>query len=186
MINLTATPWSWVPLCLAVVLSALAAWFANQTPASRAGPRVLNIRFFQGPALTNSSAVSTVLSMLPILLSSDVREDTVSSSLLGVATLLFSLTTFLSVWLYSTVPAQKQSGEAISLDSNLLVIVQSIVVSCMLVAAGCFVVFLLVTPLLGQARDHAGSGAPKVVFLKCTGAGCTLSPAPGKRSNGGK
>jgi len=177
MINLVCTPWAWVPLILAVIISVIAVLFANAEPASPDAPRIVNVRFFQGPALTNSGAVSTVLAMLPILLSSDVREDTVSASLLGAATLLFSITTFLSVWLYSTVPAQKQSGDALTLTSNLLIIVQGVVVSCMLVAASCFVVFLLVTPLLGQARGHAP--APKVVILKCTHSGCSVESAHG-------
>lgn len=177
MIYLPVSLWAWAPLGLAALMSLLAASFAWAKPASVTSPRVIYRRFFEGPGLTNSGTVATFLSMLPILLSSEVREDIASASLLGAATLLFSLTTLLGLWLYSTVAARKvRKGQTLQLTSNHLIAVQGVIISCMMVAVGCFIAFILITPLLGARPSPAPT--PSAVHLKCDRRGCTLEPSP--------
>ncbi|HEX3885850.1 MAG TPA: hypothetical protein VHW05_00025 [Phenylobacterium sp.] len=182
MLHLERSLWSWVPLGLALLMSLGAAVAATLKPASAQAPREVDKRFFEGPGLANSGAVSTVLAMLPLLLSAEVRQDNASASLLGVATLLFSITTFLGLWLYSAVAAQavRRDGKML-LASNRLIVIQGVVVSCMIVAVGCFIAFILVTPLLGQKRG--AQATPAAVFLKCSASGCAIE-APRKGETG--
>lgn len=172
MLNLPSTPWLWTPLIAAVLVSVLACLFAYSEKATKAAPRIIARSFFEGPALTNSGAISTVLSMIPLLLSQDVRADPASASLLGAATLLFAITTFLGFWLYSAVAAAKRvEPDLVSLPSNRLIAVQGVVIYCMIVAAACFVAFILVTPLLKSVPGPEPK-LPATFLLECSDAGC--------------
>lgn len=156
---------------MALGLSVIAATYAF---AGGGKSRTIGDSFFAGPGLTNSGAVSTILSLIPLLLSAEVRRDVPSASLLGAATLLFALTTFLGLWLYASVAAapRVKDGELIKITVQpLLIGVQNIIITCLIVGAGCFLVFVLVTPMLGPTREPTKSGN-RVTILECTDDGC--------------
>jgi hypothetical protein len=169
--NLPSTPWVWTPLILALVASAIAAGYAFRQGAKE---QPVGESFFQGPGAANAGAVSTVLTLVPLLLSPEVRRDAPSASLLGAATLLFAVATFFGLWLYGGVAAaaRKKEGDIVKVTVKpYLIAVQSVVVTFLIVGAGCFVVFVLVTPALGPSHDVAKSNS-KVTILECTDDGC--------------
>lgn len=147
MYYLESTGWAWWPISAAALLSAV--FFILGLHYNRARPLRLKKTYFEGPAFANASTISTLLAILPILLSDEIRADTVSASLLGVAALLFTVSTFLSLWLYTTVLAKEETNGLITLDSALLVGLQGIIIACMMVAVLCFMTFIFATRVLG-------------------------------------
>ncbi len=173
MIHILTSPWAWVPLVVALVMCGGSTFYAK--PATATTGTKVSKKFFEGPGLTNSGAVSTVLSLLPLLLSDVVRGDPASTALLGVATLLFAFSTLLGVWLYSTVAARIDENDKLAFDWRLNAI-QGIIVWCMVVAAGCFLAFILFTPLLKPAPPAKPPVAAAKMTLSCDAAKCVLAP----------
>ena len=171
LLNLPLTPWVWAPLLIAFGLSVIAGAYGL---AGSGNDRTIGDSFFAGPGLTNSGALSTILALIPLLLSGEVRRDVPSASLLGAATLLFALTTFLGQWLYASVAAapRVKDGELIKITvPPVLIAVQNVIITCLIVGAGCFLVFVVITPLLGPLHEVAKSNN-KVTILECTDDGC--------------
>ncbi|MDR3525595.1 MAG: hypothetical protein P4L66_16005 [Acetobacteraceae bacterium] len=151
-------------------MSVLAACYGLKSGSGRT--RTVSAGFFEGPGLTNSGAVSTVLSLIPLLLSADVRSEPKSVSLLGAATLVFALSTFLGLWLYGGVAAAPHATEGGVIKVTIprrLIVVQNVIMSCLIVGAGCFLVFLLVTHSLVPPDAKSNS---KVTILECTDDNC--------------
>lgn len=171
VLNLLCNSWASTPLLIAVVVSFIAVCFGLQ---GGRGTRTVSGSFFEGPGLSNSAAVSTVISLLPLLLSGEVRRDPTSASLLGAATLLFAVTTFLGIWLYGGVAAapHTKEGDLVKVTIPLyLIVVQNVIMSCLIVGAGCFLVFVLVTPIL-RPQPLAAKSNNSITILECTDVGC--------------
>jgi len=168
---LPPTPWAWSPLLIAFFASLIAAGYGY---AKGEKEQTVGESFFAGPGLTNSGAISTILALIPLLISPEVRRDTPSASLLGAATLLFALATFLGQWLYASVAAapRTQDGDLVKITvPPRLIAVQNVIITCLIVGAGCFLVFVLTTPMLGPPREAAKSNNT-VTILECTNDGC--------------
>jgi hypothetical protein len=142
-------PWFWAPLAGGIGLAVLVAIYAHAHNKSRCP---LNVResFFNGPARNWAGAGGTALTLLPILLSAEIRVDPTSASLLGAAALLFALSTVLGFRLYTSVHSlPKPDDKSVRITSPRLIVEQGIVYTLIITALVCVVLFLFYSPVLG-------------------------------------
>ena len=168
MIHIIGNGWAWGPLAIAAFISVVATLFALR--GKKKNSHVPRSFFFNGPAFSNAGAASTLLALLPLMISEEVRADPVSASLLAAASLLFSAATFTGFWLYSTINAQPvEANDMIVLKRPAWAAAQATVISLLIVGAGCFVAFVMFTNILGPSSVAADGGT---ILLECGDGGC--------------
>lgn len=185
--------WGFTPLAIAALLTLVSALYsarskpepaapAAQTggkPAKAAAAKPLRVdkSFFEGPGLTNAGAVSTVLSLLPLLVAEEVSADPIGAPLLAAASLLFALSTFFGLWLYSMVATHPlDGGSHTEGQARFLIGLQAAIVGWMVVGAGCFVVFIVASPALSPQPPDARPAPAAAMVLQCDAKGCKLAP----------
>lgn len=142
--------WFWGPIIGAILLAVIFVVAAYRYNARKC-PRTISENFFNGPVRNwVVSGGGAAISLLPIILSAEIRKDPVSLSILGAAAVLFLVSMIVGLWLYTSVQSlQSPQQGAVIIPSPFWVAVQGAVFAWLIVAIVSLLLFVVFSPVLG-------------------------------------
>lgn len=183
MITYASSPWFWVPIAVGVGLafiSAVAAYVYNHEK----GQRPVHQDFFQGPVRNGASAAGTVIALLPIILSEDIRGDEISGSLLAATTILFLASMLIGLWLYTCIAALRKPNPNSVEVTWFWIAIQGVIFSFQALAVASLIAFVLFSPILSSAYKGPESTPTKVEGATPTQDVTPMKEEPEKKNGG--
>ncbi len=150
MIGSFSNPWFWAPMLggfiLAVIFMA-AAYYYNAEQC----PRTIPEKFFSDNPIRSLALAGggTALSLVPIILSDEIRKDAMSLSLMSASTLMFLLSMLVGLWLYAgTRSLPSPSANAVTIQTPFWIALQGGIFAFLVTAILTFGIFVLFSPAL--------------------------------------